>query len=1218
MADQPGYTDDQQADGQYGDQQYEEGGYDEAAYGAEGYDEQGYDEQGYDEGQYDGDQAQQGQYGEQHSDPGAEWEGGQGEGAGAADLPDSMAGEAQMVLDTINTQFNLKVQDYLRDRMAEVTAEGYSEQEAHDRLLSELDKLEYLYQLWRVILTEDKYQKTEREMLEAQEGAELFEWFTSFGGGVIPEYQRNVLLCSFFPGSWNGGPQKYLELLDWVQREYSHVPEMEFFFLKNKIHETKQGQAPEHSHIESDEENERAALKGKRGGGGGGAPPSLQQPRAMNYKIDKPQAKELTGHTKWLHENARIARMYERWSPDKNPFSTFFVEIGISPGFRVYLTLWLVGAALSCFFAGFHSLWSMLDHLFIPYEKTAVLRQSGTLLTCISAFYFFGLYFTAIQRVIIGWVFLDDETFYGDQDFSVVYNEKRVRESGDKGVKLVSNPVSKTNCAHLLPPCRTNTFLMLPAGKKSFITRKVWMAILVWATVIIPFFYAVIAAAIQKENLYSAVGYFVHWNWNCANALVFAYFCYQWYYALRKKYRAWKVCSNHDGRWREDAGILYEFALDERSARRNLLTLLVTVIPIFAYFWYVAYDKRHYGGTWLAIVVIALFFLVAWREMWRVDSLADKIPISIVVLMGVYMFVGIAGSASDGERSLITFLCLMLLTQAFSVRHRPVANVDENAWLLAFLRKVDAQYREKQSVAQTPKTPGMLQLSIKHTFHKIHDEHVRFSESIDPNTEGSWFPCAKILRTMFGCVKACFTDKNGELCCVSAKDRKKKARDEEDYDYNLPPPLPTLDRGHWRLSGRYWGDHAVPGGAETVPMYDPEDKLALSANPKFMLWYGVLFFIACIFTNQILGNMYVKESKIDTAAIQDFGTAPWRGAANTTYPACRMKWGNERYSTVDLAWMQHLGMKDVGYAQPFYRVFNGTSMTLAPGYDAAPLDKALAKAFPDDLLLVSGRCSRQDIKNCSWVDGTVDSGAHPFTHFFSQAGNHSYFVLRYLESGRYRGGRVKKRVNRDVEIWGASVTYQVFSMMFPFARFLSEDLIEASVMAFDTVRRWLQPDTREELDEMAFLPNYVAKWKKNGNITFFDVNSKENVTIPFSPRMTVLGHGTTGGVAKIVAARLGVASLTFNAPGTRYIQDRYSMREVNTALNIIPVKDLAAVTDKQTGAVQHIRCDKDSQSACHHFETTFCELLASCGDVSGRWLKSCARVAANGTTAAAE
>eukprot|EP01059_Diplonema_ambulator_P019415 TRINITY_DN3262_c0_g1_i1.p1 TRINITY_DN3262_c0_g1~~TRINITY_DN3262_c0_g1_i1.p1 ORF type:complete len:1022 (+),score=365.69 TRINITY_DN3262_c0_g1_i1:35-3100(+) len=1001
---------------------------------------------------------------------------------------DEIEPPGKLILAKLNALYEDKVGLVIQKLMESLQERGLSEEAAGEELVhSLLNEPAFVYMIWRLILTDEAYQTTEQELIDAEDAIELLDWLKTFGGGVINEDDVDVLLCTYHPN-------KYSELLEYLMEQYPHVPQMEFFYLKNKAQKLKDEQSQAISDGDGDLQVGEITM-----GKSSKIPPPLQPITTKSSLQASPKYRKKNGRTKWLYDNARIARLYQK-EFRKTGIIPMIEEVGISPWFRIFFSIWLLAATVLAVVVGWHCMFVLLTRMFLPIDSN-YLTGLATFSCFILSINFAGTYFTALDRILNGWIFMDDETYYGDQDFSVIYNEK-VKDEGLDELGTVSNPPEVTQCPHLLPPVAERTFLGLPGGKKGWIRRELWITIPVLTSTVLPFLYSLIWTATEGKNVYEVLGVFVEWNILNALFLTFAYWLYMWYYSMRKKYSAWCRNKESDVKWNVDLEFLQEWGIDERSVRRNIAVTVLSSVPLMIMFWIVSYKDLHITTMWIitAASVAVLFMLL--REAWMSDSWKEKIPYVIGVLLAVFFLVGLIGSIVSGRGIIVVFLLLAVMTQMLTVRHRQIANVDELVWLFEFLKTVYERVLVTEDDAPLstrgaePKTPGALQRDVRKKLNKTLQKERRRAAETDPSREGSMFPCMNILTALFSfpwCIKKCSsrTEETGPI---------------EDPD--------EVKRGHWRLGKRWWGDDAIPPTSETKGKYEPTDKLVQSVSPKLAGWFMLVFFIWCLVAFSLAHLLNQPAS--GSFNLESIGKA----STMNSYPVCQMTFLSDTLNIVDLAKINR-----AAYLGRVNNVLSGKLYTSAQSGDGY---KLLSK---DNLRV--------------------------------------FVVSSPLENGY---------MMRDLDVWGDSLAFSVASSAVPFLRFFGDDVTQRFVDGLRFLKSALDPSDVDSKDKLYHLTEAVISAKSGGNTVL------------------VTGHGTNGGIAKIVAARAQVPVVTFNAPGTHWLEKRYMQTSnIRNELNVVAYNDVSAQVDVQTGAQQMIRCESSHTMAeCYGIEHTLCELEKGC------------------------
>ena len=1027
---------------------------------------------------------------------------------GALPAPDA-DGETEGILPYLSEKFPQKVEKVFQRFLEELTAHGMTEEVAKDNLLQQLmNQPAFEYTIWRIILTESDFQDTEEEIQESQEAGELFDWLQVFGGGqTLDDQTIDILLCNYFPN-------RYQELMDFLESEYPEVQnkDFEFHFLKNKVR--KQAERLNDGSEAGEEVQDMDDTIGKQK-----ASPTLRQVNAEQRgslgAARPPILTKNNGRTRWLYENARIARMYNRrWYG--NLFKSFISEIGMSVGFRVYMTMWFVCATIFAVFFGFHEMFTLFHRLFSP-EEFSFLSQVAIFSCILLGVVFLGSYFTALDRVLKGWIFMDDETYYGDEDWSKTYNDKLEKE-GDLDLDPVSNPVERTRAMHLIPGVKERTFMLLPGGRKGYYRREFWLGVIVISSTIAPFFYATITAAVDSENVYTAVGHFVHFNLMSAVVFTYSYWLYMWYFGLRKKYAAYKrnkglnktLKKGEKVPYAQDQDYLCEWGLDERSVRRNIFTIGLTIAPLLLMFWVGSYNSIKVTVPWIITAGVIVVVLLCLREVWRSEVWQDRMYYVVLVLLLVFFGFSFAGAIAAKSSVIAVFVLLLFMTQLLLIRHRPIANVDEVTWLFEYIKKIQMNGGGVMSPTPAggdgeglePKTPGQQQRDKKKKLRKTLKLEHAITAHTDPNREGSFIPLNDVFAafTDMPCLNRCFGNNNGI---------------DED---TLPVPDHTK-RGWWRLSDRYWGDVAEFPTIEARGRCEPTEKLILTMSPKLAGWFMLVFFIFVFIALVVGGDVDGPAATLlSVDASRTEGLTPML----VRPPICRLNFGTAQMSINDLALLTWLSSNTAIYnILELPRLFN--------------------------------RTERVHLVNFVYEE-------QKFYHYYVPSTGESYITMRQ------EAGAVTRM--RDLDMWGESMLFGVMSTVIPFIRFFSEDLAHKVVDQFTFLKTMLDPTDNDD-DVLAKATAYIHLWKAGVLDLTYDTSGSVVYNGAQTP-IVMLGHGTNGGVARLVAARFGLPAITFNSPGTRWLLNRYLVPDnSHNEINVLSTNDLSSIVGMQSGARQY-------------------------------------------------
>jgi len=295
------------------------------------------------------------------------------------------------------------------------------------------------------------------------------------------------------------------------------------------------------------------------------------------------------------------------------------------------------------------------------------------------------------------------------------------------------------------------------------------------------------------------------------------------------------------------------------------------------------------------------------------------------------------------------------------------------------------------------------------------------------------------------------------------------------------------------------------------------------------------------------------------------GTQHWSGMPQR-YGVCERRWGH--LSALDLAQLAQLA-----YLESFDDIKDG-----------------LALAFPD---------SQATVFHCT------DYMHFPRTVIFDfpPAAGH----LNQTRIISYKGTSTPQDVNVDAILWS---TIKVF-------RWLSKVIPVIHIMATDQVQ-WMI--------ERAHIPGQVDAERR-----FWNKSTKrlKDQIRGFRGHVVLTGHSLGGGIAQILAARVGVNAMVFSPPGIMYSAVRFDIYErrrwdrwvashtsgppeefgvqqtKRLITAIVPDFDRIPLVDLQLVQVQHIECrmkpqpdglaQHGSAMTCHELKKTMCELWRVCG-----------------------
>lgn len=213
------------------------------------------------------------------------------------------------------------------------------------------------------------------------------------------------------------------------------------------------------------------------------------------------------------------------------------------------------------------------------------------------------------------------------------------------------------------------------------------------------------------------------------------------------------------------------------------------------------------------------------------------------------------------------------------------------------------------------------------------------------------------------------------------------------------------------------------------------------------------------------------------------------------------------------------------------------------------------------------------VVHAHWAAASADSAhGHDWTNFFeyeSGDGQTCVFAIRGTHSAI--------DALNDIILWTPAVVFQAFS-------FAGPNLAPAVQTAVASIVSFFEGHHRYDVFFEELL-RYVERRK---------LEEPERECF-------ITGHSLGGGLAKLVAAKVGLRAVTFMAPGlstTSHVVYRSFSGDIlrgNEVLTLQPSNDIVSRLDEQTGLVVPIHCSKASGLYCHLLGPALCEMYDQCG-----------------------
>ena len=829
----------------------------------------------------------------------------------------------------------------------------------------------------------------------------------------------------------------------------------------------------------------------------------------------------------WLRKNARIGRLYNLYS--RNCFKGFELA-SLSPGFRFYLTIWLVAGAVQLYLYFIHFMGMVSWRIFVPVVSD-YWHAVGYFCILVAQFFFIGPALTTVAKTVYQWVYVDDMIWYGDDNWSEKWlknpeKQKRYdpRDGHFKNRAMLHgdetlwnnlehvdavNPVP-SHLLHVLPPVYRATVWGLPVNSmfpKSFIFISLFVL-----TVPVPLIYALVKLIVEGQGIISISGYFCEWCalvGLCTHVFIMIF---TWALGLATKYgEFYRHRKNNSESQRNGTPpkkitsnqlLMAELALDAETVMSNLAVFLVTYAAIMMLYWLTSTSEVEFPLKWIVTVLVSFLLLLVIREILRDDHLATRVALLVLTLVVGFEIFGIVATAKISTSTLIIFAILIIFSQGLLAAHRakPMINVDPLVFSSAVTEKC-TQLLEHSN----PRDEGKVPMSkVQSAIRKVATKTGRTS-----HTQPSWVPASKILSALLRWNQ----DGSGEPSSPMTPSPRSKL-------------LQKRNR-HWLLTPEYYG-----GEVYGDRYNNPRRKIQQQLSVRVLFW----FLLVCIVSAGIVlaSASYYKQPK--AIPILDLGTVPRK---TYNYPACSAQFGDftdkagNGFTITDMAYLSYVGyISSIGKWDAEVRdsIFNAQIILL-------PSTTNLFFFFNEEL----------GEKNNPQAEGGLINWVH-----VHRADVHVITI---------RSNLVGKHLMRDIDIWGDSILFSVLSSLFPFIKLFSDD----------QKRDWISglSSLKEALDN------------KGSNHYFSPIIKYINTVQTRFPnsRIILTGHGTNGGIANIVGSLLNIKSIAFGSPGTSLLRKKLSLFANPYSLTILPDSNFFGSIDEQVW-VFFYQCSPPSSSSC--------------------------------------
>lgn len=117
------------------------------------------------------------------------------------------------------------------------------------------------------------------------------------------------------------------------------------------------------------------------------------------------------------------------------------------------------------------------------------------------------------------------------------------------------------------------------------------------------------------------------------------------------------------------------------------------------------------------------------------------------------------------------------------------------------------------------------------------------------------------------------------------------------------------------------------------------------------------------------------------------------------------------------------------------------------------------------------------------------------------------------------------------------------------------------------------------------------------NFHFLETYLRTHIANTTNHNYILVGHSLGGAIAKIVAVKLNLTGIAFEAPGLTYGARKFKLDSDvlrKNVVNVVATNDVVPKIDKQSGLTQVIKCPSQNPLTCHSLHVVLCELFTHC------------------------